>query len=112
MTIKSCLKTNDYNTFNNTFCFSSHTTHQQIHLDLARYHEIGRFSEDENDRNLDGALYHVEQAARCGVLEAIISMARMYCQLPHDVLEELNVDVSMKCNYANHLSAVLQTPST
>ncbi|XP_072039957.1 eukaryotic elongation factor 2 kinase-like [Amphiura filiformis] len=64
----------------------------QIHLDLARYHEIGRFAEDENDRNMDAALYHLEQAAKCGVLEAIIGMARMYVQLPHDVLEEMSVD--------------------
>ncbi len=68
----------------------------QIHLDLARYHEIGRFAEDENDRNIDAALYHLEQAAKCGVLEAMISMARMYVQLPHDVLEETTVDVSFK----------------
>ena len=67
---------------------------QQIHLDLARYHEIGRFAEDENERNMDAALYHVENASKCGVLEATISLAKMYCQLPHDVLEEMTVDVS------------------
>ncbi|VDK85599.1 unnamed protein product [Litomosoides sigmodontis] len=73
-----------------------------IHLDLARYHELGRFVETsasvcsekenvystkdyENKKNKENcvefdkysAFYHLDVARRCGVLEAIITMAKM-----------------------------------
>ncbi|XP_033100610.1 eukaryotic elongation factor 2 kinase-like isoform X2 [Anneissia japonica] len=63
----------------------------KIHLDMARYHEIGRFAESENERNMDAALYHLEQAALCGSLEAIINLAKIHLQLPHDILEDFTV---------------------
>ncbi|EFO23641.2 hypothetical protein LOAG_04841 [Loa loa] len=84
----------------------------QIHLDLARYHELGQFveksafvcSEKENvystkdygykKRNCigydkDAAFYHLDIARRCGVLEAIITMAKMAFGQSHELLKEI-----------------------
>eukprot|EP00057_Strongylocentrotus_purpuratus_P017799 XP_011672273.1 PREDICTED: eukaryotic elongation factor 2 kinase isoform X1 [Strongylocentrotus purpuratus] len=63
----------------------------QIHLDMAKYHEMGRFAPDDNSRNMEAALYHLRHGADCGVLEAIIAMARICLQLTHDVLTEVSV---------------------
>ncbi|VDK67551.1 unnamed protein product [Onchocerca ochengi] len=86
----------------------------QIHLDLARYHELGQFvdkstfvcSEIENiystkdygnkknagnyiDYDKDAAFYHLDIARRCGVLEAIITMAKMAFGQSHELLKEV-----------------------
>ncbi|CAG9531898.1 unnamed protein product [Cercopithifilaria johnstoni] len=85
----------------------------QIHLDLARYHELGQFvkksafvcSEKENvystedyekknkenyiEYDKDAAFYHLDIARRCGVLEAIITMAKMAFGQSHELLKEV-----------------------
>lgn len=66
----------------------------QIHLELAKYHELGRFAVSEDTRNLKAALYHLEQSAACGFLESILACARIYLNLPNDILTELHVEVS------------------
>ncbi|XP_005092965.1 eukaryotic elongation factor 2 kinase [Aplysia californica] len=57
----------------------------QIHHEMARYHEIGRFSVTEDVVDWDSALYHEEHAAQLGVLEAINTMARLYLGLQRDL---------------------------
>ena len=68
----------------------------QVHHDLAKYHEMGRFivpgSDDVPD--LQAALFHEQQAAQLGVKEAIVTMADIYLQRPQDVLPSIVVDVS------------------
>ncbi|KAL3981429.1 Alpha-kinase family protein [Acanthocheilonema viteae] len=86
----------------------------QIHLDLARYHELGQFVEKpafvcsekenvystnscENKKNKDNyieydknaAFYHLDIARRCGVLEAISTMAKMAFGQSHELLKEV-----------------------
>ena len=62
----------------------------QIHLDLAKYHEMQRFTQpDSTGYDRKAALYYLRHAADCGHLEAIITMARIALQLPHDVLPDL-----------------------
>ncbi|VDK56481.1 unnamed protein product [Gongylonema pulchrum] len=86
----------------------------QIHLDIARYHELGRFlkktdvvnSGVENmlsaddlehgddpgscvDFDKEAAFYHLSIAQQCGVLEAVITMAKMALGLPHELLKEV-----------------------
>ena len=62
----------------------------QIHLDLAKYHEMQRFIQpDSTGYDRMAALYYLRHAADCGHLEAIITMARIALQLPHDVLPDL-----------------------
>ena len=57
----------------------------QVHLELAKYHEMYRFSENgEYDKN--AALFHLKSAADCGIVTAIVNMAKLYCDLPHDIL--------------------------
>ncbi|PIO74937.1 MHCK/EF2 kinase domain protein [Teladorsagia circumcincta] len=86
----------------------------QIHLDLARYHELGRFlAEEDNDAkrialgetdvdrctkepivkyDKESALFHLDIARRCGVLEAIITVAQMALKIPHDLLKDIGDD--------------------
>lgn len=66
----------------------------QVHLDLAKYHEMGRFcktKDDVDNYDRDAALYHLRHAADCGCLEAIICTARIHLGLPHDVLADVQL---------------------
>ncbi|CAB3410125.1 unnamed protein product [Caenorhabditis bovis] len=92
----------------------------QIHIDLARYHELGRFLEDDdgvqkklldkppatttedkhnNSKELgaieydkESALFHLEVARKCGVLEAVLTTAQIYLGMPHELLKDVTVD--------------------
>ncbi|XP_023212035.1 eukaryotic elongation factor 2 kinase-like [Centruroides sculpturatus] len=64
----------------------------QIHLELSKYHALGRFiPEDEEVYDHEAALYHLEHAANCGNIEALVTMAHIYLQLPHNLLTEISV---------------------
>lgn len=63
----------------------------QVHLALAKYHEVCRFTEDGcYDR--EAARFHLRAAAECGIVAAIVSLARMFCGLPHDILSDVTTD--------------------
>uniref|UniRef100_A0A0K0EF31 Eukaryotic elongation factor 2 kinase n=1 Tax=Strongyloides stercoralis TaxID=6248 RepID=A0A0K0EF31_STRER len=82
----------------------------QIHLDIARYYEIGKFTEfsvenrllQEDSDELEysfthgvgydttSAIYHLDLARKCGVLEAIKTMADIGYDLPHDLLKDVD----------------------
>lgn len=65
----------------------------QIHLDLAKYHEMQRFTKpDSVGYDQDAALFHLRHAADCGNLQAIINVARMFIGLPHDILTDLTLE--------------------
>ncbi|CAH1794993.1 unnamed protein product [Owenia fusiformis] len=63
------------------------------HHDMAKYHELGRFSENDDPDNIDweSAIFHEEHAAQLGVLEAIVTMAKIYLNMQHDVLVNCEV---------------------
>jgi len=63
----------------------------QVHLALARYHEVCRFTED-GTYDKEAALFHLRAAAECGIVSAIVAIARMYCGLPHDILGDLTIE--------------------
>lgn len=65
-------------------------------MDLAKYHELGRFSAKEDDYDKDAAFFHLKQSAMCGNVEAVDVMAKIYLQLPHDVLTVVSVNVSFQ----------------
>lgn len=66
----------------------------RIHLDLAKYHELRRFMPDgESSYDKVAAMFHLEQAAKCGILEAVLTLARICMQLPHDFLVEVELPV-------------------
>ena len=50
----------------------------QVHLALAKYHEVCRFSTD-GTYDKEAALFHLKAAADCGIVSAIVSLGRMYC---------------------------------
>ncbi|CAF0833538.1 unnamed protein product [Brachionus calyciflorus] len=65
----------------------------KIHFEMAKYHEIGRFSEKEFDNcDLNSAFFHLKHAGDLGVREAIINLAKIYLQLPHDLLSSFILD--------------------
>ncbi|XP_076338080.1 eukaryotic elongation factor 2 kinase-like [Tachypleus tridentatus] len=65
----------------------------QVHLEMAKYHELGRFTaeDDEGEYDRDVAFFHMQHAADCGVMEAVVTMARIYLQLQHDLLVDISV---------------------
>jgi len=71
----------------------------QVHHELAKYHEMGRFivvggGSSDDSPDLHAALFHEHQAAELGVKEAIVTMANIYLQRSQDVLASITVDVS------------------
>ena len=42
---------------------------------------------------MDCAMFHLEQAAACAVLPALVTMAEIYLQLPHEILAAVTVQV-------------------
>lgn len=60
---------------------------------MVLYHEGGRFCEKDEPWDEDSAMYHLERAALCGELEAIIVMGQCLMQLPHRILPEVDLEV-------------------
>ena len=65
----------------------------KVHLAMVRYHEAGRFCEKDEEWDRVAAMYHLERAAMCGELEAIVALGQCYLQLPHHILPENTVQV-------------------
>ncbi|XP_051530145.1 eukaryotic elongation factor 2 kinase isoform X2 [Myxocyprinus asiaticus] len=66
----------------------------KVHLAMVRYHEAGRFCEKDAPWDQDSAMYHMERAAMCGELEAIVALGQCYLQLPHHILSEIELEAS------------------
>lgn len=60
---------------------------------MVRYHEAGRFCEKDEQWDQDSAMLHLERAALCGELEAIIALGQCCLQLPHHILPEMELEV-------------------
>jgi elongation factor 2 kinase len=58
----------------------------QIHHEMAKYYELGRFSETDNEIDWEAAVFHETQAAHLGVMEAIVTLAKLYLGMQPDVL--------------------------
>uniref|UniRef100_A0A3Q1HD54 Eukaryotic elongation factor 2 kinase n=1 Tax=Anabas testudineus TaxID=64144 RepID=A0A3Q1HD54_ANATE len=64
----------------------------KVHLAMVRYHEAGRFCEKDEQWDQDSAMFHLERAALCGELEAIIALGQCYLQLPHHILPDMELE--------------------
>jgi len=62
-----------------------------IHLELARYHEVCRFVDDAM-YDKEAAMFHLRCSAKCGTLPAILTLAKIYAGMPHDLLSEVEVE--------------------
>lgn len=64
---------------------------------MAKYHELGRFSTNTNSTepevDWEAALFHEEYAAQLGVMEAILTLAKLYLGIQRDVLVNATVQV-------------------
>uniref|UniRef100_A0A8D0CR72 Eukaryotic elongation factor 2 kinase n=1 Tax=Sander lucioperca TaxID=283035 RepID=A0A8D0CR72_SANLU len=66
----------------------------KVHLAMVRYHEAGRFCEKDEQWDQDSAMMHLERAALCGELEAIVALGQCCLQLPHHILSDMELEVS------------------
>jgi elongation factor 2 kinase len=68
----------------------------KVHLEMCRYHEFGRFVADESEEAIDyaAAFFHLTHAANLGVTDALVSVAKIHMQLPHDILPEYKIEES------------------
>ena len=64
----------------------------QVHHDLAKYHELGRFSKDESLIDWKAALFHETVAADLGVMEAIVTISKIHLGHQPDVLVNCKVE--------------------
>ncbi|XP_047183522.1 eukaryotic elongation factor 2 kinase isoform X2 [Scophthalmus maximus] len=64
----------------------------KVHLAMVRYHEAGRFCEKDEQWDQDSAVFHLERAALCGELEAIIALGLCCLQLPHHILPDMELE--------------------
>nr|XP_043870152.1 eukaryotic elongation factor 2 kinase isoform X2 [Solea senegalensis] len=64
----------------------------KVHLAMVRYHEGGRFCEKDEQWDQDSAMFHLERAAQCGELEAIITLGLCCLQLPHHILSDIDLE--------------------
>ncbi|KAM9831705.1 eukaryotic elongation factor 2 kinase [Neosynchiropus ocellatus] len=64
----------------------------KVHLAMVHYHEAGRFCEKDEQWDRDSAVFHLERAAQCGELVAIVALGQCYLQLPHHVLHEVELE--------------------
>ncbi|XP_068439269.1 eukaryotic elongation factor 2 kinase isoform X2 [Clinocottus analis] len=64
----------------------------KVHLAMVRYHEGGRFCEKDEPWDQDSAMLHLERAALCGELEAIVAMGQCCLQLPHHILTDIELE--------------------
>ncbi|XP_070783116.1 eukaryotic elongation factor 2 kinase isoform X3 [Enoplosus armatus] len=71
----------------------------KVHLAMVRYHEAGRFCEKDEQWDQDSAMLHLERAALCGELEAIVALGQCCLQLPHHILP----DVELEDNAGNRM---------
>lgn len=60
---------------------------------MVRYHEAGRFCEKTEQWDQESAMFHLETAAQCGELEAIVAMGQCCLQLPHHILPDKELEV-------------------
>ena len=58
---------------------------------MARYNAAGRFSEPDRTPDWDSAMFHLEKAAACGLLEALEILSKIYLQIPPEEFFELRV---------------------
>ncbi|XP_035514718.1 eukaryotic elongation factor 2 kinase isoform X3 [Morone saxatilis] len=64
----------------------------KVHLAMVRYHEAGRFCEKDEQWDQDSAMFHLERAALCGELEAIVALGQCCMQLPHHILPDMEME--------------------
>ena len=68
----------------------------KVHLELCKYHELGRFLvNDSTIVDYEAAFYHLKHAANLGVTQAAKNVGRIYLQLPHDILADFTIEVSL-----------------
>lgn len=58
---------------------------------MARYNAVGRFSEPDRTPDWDSAMFHLEKAGACGLLEALEVLSKIYLQIPQEEFSELRV---------------------
>uniref|UniRef100_A0A5S6R291 Alpha-type protein kinase domain-containing protein n=1 Tax=Trichuris muris TaxID=70415 RepID=A0A5S6R291_TRIMR len=63
-----------------------------VHLDLARYHELGKFAPEGAPYDHASAWFHLTAAAKCGLHEAVVTLAKIYLGFPHELLSDFTIE--------------------
>ncbi|KAK3089352.1 hypothetical protein FSP39_002962 [Pinctada imbricata] len=67
----------------------------KVHHEMAKYHEVGRFllneRGDESETDWESAIFHERHAAELGVLEAMVSLSKLFLGIERDVLVNCKV---------------------
>lgn len=66
----------------------------KIHLEMSKYHVMGRFAKEGEEFDAEAAFFHLKQAAYLGVIEAMTNIGKVYLQLPRDILPDYSVERS------------------
>ncbi|CAF5127406.1 unnamed protein product, partial [Rotaria sp. Silwood1] len=67
-----------------------------IHLEMCKCYQVGRFSElGSEEFGEESTFFHLEQAADLGVKDAIFILAKVYLDLPRDLLSHYRPTVDL-----------------
>ena len=67
----------------------------RVHLELCKFHENGRFLADKINLKVDydTAFFHLRHAANLKIVEALVNVAHIFLQLPHEILNDFKIQV-------------------
>lgn len=70
----------------------------QIHHELGKYHEMGRFCDKKNmdEADMEAAIFHERFAAELGVKEASMTLACVYFDLPREIMVNISLEKTEK----------------
>lgn len=74
---------------------------------MCKYYQVGRFSDlgsEEFDEK--SAFFHLELAAELSVKEAIFALAKIYLDLPRDLLPHYRPPVRRRCHWICHIGVL------
>ena len=72
---------------------------------MAKYHEACRFT-DDGIFDKESAVYHLKAAADCGIIAANLSLAKIFVDMPHDILGDVTIDDCAGINFGEGESRV------
>jgi hypothetical protein len=69
---------------------------------------MGRFVTENEESDLNAAFYHLKQAANLGILDAILSISKIYLNLPHDILPTYKVPVRITLKQKQNIFFIIK----
>jgi TPR repeat protein len=84
-----------------------------VHLQLAKFFETGRLSDNQDTADLRAAFFHYQQAAALDCFSALMGLARVYSGLPRSILADLDMtDPASFYRCIKHATTLYEHPYT